>query len=913
MGSKEQELKLELLQERETVKELSDNWDKRKVEIENLEKEKMELKTDMVSLEKRLGEGTSEMNHKVEFLQSQVEEMTTEKEEAKKALSLLETEISEQKAEIQKLLEEKGLYEEEGKIRSEKAAADLGSSQTELEQAVLEKENLTTEVARLTEELKTEMESKNTLAQSVSQLITDTNDMKNQLWQEQLINMDKQKETEDKLEKEKVELKDQLAEARARMEELQTKIEDGAEMEEKLRKAQEDLAAYEAKYNSMQAELATSEIRNSDLEQTLEGKGDEVGKALAEQKERYDKRHKEVIATQAKKWQGKMKEFCEIANEKVTKAEEKLAAAETKVKSQESELNSIGASNERLKKMVERLEEAEKLSEKEKEMLETRYNKAKEDGKTLLAKYERQKEATAKATEQAADQNEIVTIRQELIRVKSDNRTLTNQLSYADTRLRELGRHEGFGTSKRSRESLAVPGRVTRQTSSRDSEDSGVFKLPGSQSSQGTPGRTRTSRTVSETRVGRIRPPIGSGSLFHADEEVGEVFSSSYLTDLKDGNCLLDDTGRMSELARRNTMAPAHLKSAYPIESQFFDDNNDGLEESIRNSRLPLRQSARFSTAPGNQTTSFSNASKGLMNLSALPADTSREIAGVNSPAVNRLSQATSSLSLDSPATATRSKRTLSNLSSADLPAKKKVPPPTAFTIDAPKPGNAVRKTKATKQPCTEDHGAKKQICETTHLIPEDAQDTPPLRRSSRRSGESASQGDSQQDATFVRDTTRASKRSNVSYMKPGPPTPGRNKSMESNTSVDSTSIDAGSVSTLSVTPRSKRSTASLLAKSLKTPLSDSTNQSNPSTPGGAANKNSSKFKVKGMTPLNLKKAIGQAFRPKGLKNKSSTYQLMKKQDQTIDRDQSKSKGVKVTTPMKAKERLGKSPRTMHK
>ena len=48
------------------------------------------------------------------------------------------------------------------------------------------------------------------------------------------------------------------------------------------------------------------------------------------------------------------------------------------------------------------------------------------------------------------------------------------------------------------------------------------------------------------------------------------------------------------------------------------------------------------------------------------------------------------------------------------------------------------------------------------------------------------------------------------------------------------------------------------------------------------------------MTPLTLKKAIGQAFRPKGLKNKSSTYQLMKKQDQTIDRDQSKSKGVKV-------------------
>ena len=29
------------------------------------------------------------------------------------------------------------------------------------------------------------------------------------------------------------------------------------------------------------------------------------------------------------------------------------------------------------------------------------------------------------------------------------------------------------------------------------------------------------------------------------------------------------------------------------------------------------------------------------------------------------------------------------------------------------------------------------------------------------------------QDATFVRDGVRSSKRSNVSYMKPGPPTPG--------------------------------------------------------------------------------------------------------------------------------------------
>merc|ERR1719500_2700463 len=908
MGSKEQELQLELQQEKETVKELSENWDKRGLEIEALEKEKTELRGAIDELEKKVEEGNSEMNHKLEFLQSQLEEMETEKEEIKKAKSVLEAEVVENRGELQKISQEKETLKEERKKRDETVAAEEASHEAEMEGIMLARENLSTEVARLENELKTEMESKNTLAQSVSQLITDTNALKNQLRQEQ-ANKEKQKEADAAQEKEKDELQGHLMQAKARTKELESKVEAGALLEEKLTKVQQELLAYEAKYNSMQAELATSEIKNSDLEQTLEGKGEEVSNALAEQKERYDKRHKEVIAAQAKKWQGKMKEFCEIANKKVTDAEEKLAAAESKVKGQESELKSICVSNERLKKMVERMEEAEKLSEKEKEMLETRYTKAREDGKILLAKYERQKEATAKAAEQASEQNEVVTIRQELIRVKSENRTLSNQLSYADTRLREIGRHKGFGTSKRSRESISVPGRVTRQTSSRDSEDSGVFKLPGS--SQGTPGRTRTSRTVSDTRMARTRPPIGSGSLFHADEEVGEVFSSSYLSDLKEGNCLLDDTGRMSELARRNTLAPAHLKSAYPIESQFFDDNSM-TEESIRHSRLPMRQSIRLSTVPGNQTTSFSSGAKAPLNLSALPADTSRELAGVNSPAVNRLSQATSSMSLDSPSTATRSKRTLSNLSTADLPAKKRVPPPTAFTIDAPKPGNAVRKSKVTKQPCTQEHGTKKQVCEAPHPTnDEESHATPQPRRSGRRSGELATQEDSQQDATFVRDTTRASKRSNVSYMKPGPPTPGRNKSLESNTSLEFIPADVTSPSSSSSgTPRSKRSTTSL-AKSLKTPLLDSTNQST-STPG-TANKSTSKFKVKGMTPLNIKKAIGAAFRSKGLKNKSSTYQLMKKQDQTIDRDQSKSKGVKVTTPMKAKERLGKSPRTMHK
>ena len=34
-----------------------------------------------------------------------------------------------------------------------------------------------------------------------------------------------------------------------------------------------------------------------------------------------------------------------------------------------------------------------------------------------------------------------------------------------------------------------------------------------------------------------MRPPAGSGTFFSCDEEAGEMFSNSYLADLKSGEC----------------------------------------------------------------------------------------------------------------------------------------------------------------------------------------------------------------------------------------------------------------------------------------------------------------------------------------------------------------------------------------
>jgi len=618
--------------------------------------------------------------------------------------------------------------------------------------------------------------------------------------------------------------------------------------------------------------------------------------------------------------------------------------------------------------LVEKLDENEKLNSEQFEVIHGKYNRSKEELLKIQNKYQAAKELIEKLQKQLDSnsksniESEVDVLKKELTTVRNENKKLENQLSYADTKLREVNKMydarpstrsrdnsivqhiEKTSLDFRSRESISsvvrgdtfprsketlsndsldsrglkkeksslglqsIPGRADRLSRQDTSvfDDSSVFKLPGNH----TPGRTRQGRTVSDSRMNAItdsankfKPPSGSGSLFSCDEEAGELFSSSYLTDLKEGNCNITSVSdRMSELSRRNTMYPPHMKSAYPVESQFCEDENV-TEEGIRFSKI----GAKCAPSP-----------------------------------VSRLSLQTSNMSLGSPALSTRSKTKNSSTS---------YPKPVAFTVDPPKakPGTAVRKSIGTrssvklsatrndnsissrasstgslararpprpsKQACTSDHNKHElevvnnpSFCGLENLPLDDTMsrflgdtDTPGKGKKRKSLGATVKSApvedlnmsqESTNSSMFSRTSIRSSKRlkaGNTSYTRPGPPTPGRNKSLgnlslpRNNTSTTSLEATTSYPGVGSNTPDMSRvSTRS--AASQKTPLLDTTN-----TPG---NKSKNKSRLSKATPLNIKKALSSAFRS------SNKYKLMAKQDKTINRDQS----VK-TTPLKSKEK----------
>ncbi|XP_046458153.1 COP1-interactive protein 1-like isoform X4 [Daphnia pulex] len=484
-------------------------------------------------LERQLTDANLKLKDHVELLQqSHLSRQQTEEQ-----MEALEAKVCKLELDLKKAVEEKGQLTNEMMVL-QAVQGEMRNLEVAMEQLTSEIQELSFKKANLEKLREVLEEAKATAEEETRQLRRENQELKSELAAEKTKILQGKGEIMLEHRKEKAALEARLLVAQSQMKSMQEKLVN-------MTVANNSHAPLEHKVSVLTSELEAVNKAKSELEKRLDD-------SISVRKEEMLSVKKEEL-TESHLSKASTLDF----DSEIAYLRKKYDSAKKELNRKDEVINQYAVKFEKMQNQLDNLNEEVASLNMDKKKLVFENRSLKTEQNHLLAQISSEKD-------KANARNTRHSLALQRGSAASNGGTLADAMIDARRRSMRPTRSEVVSTSRERQEPIEVF-RPPQLAFGDGSDANSIFKVPPSRrdsTSSVCSNRSDVSITSRGTNV-----PHGAGRLFTCDDEDGELFSSSYLNEMKEGKCRVEDSStRVSELLRRNTMQPPHMRSAYPIE-----------------------------------------------------------------------------------------------------------------------------------------------------------------------------------------------------------------------------------------------------------------------------------------------------------------------------------------------------------